>query len=113
MTVVLSYVDAFLPHLIGVVVSVQEVEFERDVFAGEIARLTLLVKRLKQLCNHAASLENRDEIGAMMEQAKKLEAKNKELEEEEEVCKQIFPFQLITTLLLSISLYSQLEMTVY
>lgn len=60
-------------------------EFERDVFAGEIARLTLLVKRLKQLCNHAASLENRDEIGAMMDQAKKLEEQNKKLEEEEEV----------------------------
>lgn len=47
--------------------------------------MTLLVKRLKQLCNHAASLENRDEIGSMMDQAKKLEEQNKTLEEEEEV----------------------------
>jgi len=43
------------------------------------------VKRLKQLCNHAASLENRDEIGTMMAQAKQLEEQNKKLEEEEEV----------------------------
>jgi hypothetical protein len=44
------------------------------------------MKRLKQLCNHAASLENRDEIGAMTDQAKKLEEQNNKLAEEEEVC---------------------------
>ncbi|XP_073387001.1 uncharacterized protein [Physcomitrium patens] len=62
----------------------KEVEFERDVFAGEIARLTSLVNRLKQLCNHAASLENRDDTDAMKEKAKKLEDQNRKLEEEEE-----------------------------
>lgn len=63
----------------------QEIEFERDVFAGEIARLTLLVMRLKQVCNHAASLEDRDQIGPMTKQAKKLEAEIKKLEEEKQV----------------------------
>ena len=55
------------------------------MFSGEIGRLTLLVKRLKQLCNHAASLENREDIEPMTEQAKKLEAENAKLETEKEV----------------------------
>ncbi|CAK9271766.1 unnamed protein product [Sphagnum jensenii] len=62
----------------------REIEFERDVFLGEIGRLTLLVKRLKALCAHTATLENRDDIGPMTEKAKQLEEENMKLEIEKE-----------------------------
>jgi hypothetical protein len=64
----------------------QEIEFERDVFLGEIARLTLLVKKLKQLCNHASTLEDRDQIGPLTSKAKSLEDEHKQLEDENAVC---------------------------
>ncbi len=47
--------------------------------------MTLLVKRLKSLCAHTASLENRDDIGPMTEKAKQLEEENMKLEIEKEV----------------------------
>nr|XP_024385024.1 uncharacterized protein LOC112286889 isoform X2 [Physcomitrium patens] len=60
----------------------QEIEFERDVFAGEITRLTSLVKRLKQLVNYAATLEDRDQIGPMTFRVKELEDESIKLEED-------------------------------
>jgi hypothetical protein len=43
------------------------------------------VKRLKALCAHTATLENRDGIGPMTEKAKQLEEQNMKLEIEKEV----------------------------
>lgn len=60
----------------------KEIEFERDVFAGEITRLTSLVKRLKQLVNYAATLEDRDQIGPMTFRVKELEDESIKLEED-------------------------------
>jgi transcription initiation factor IIF auxiliary subunit len=51
------------------------------------------VKRLKALCAHTASLENRDDIGPMTEKAKQLEEENMKLEIEKEVFS--FPFAII------------------
>ncbi len=43
------------------------------------------MKRLKALCAHTATLENRDDIGPMTEKAKQLEEENMKLEIEKEV----------------------------
>lgn len=55
----------------------QEVEVERDVFAGEIGRLQKVVRRLRAL--HASTCSENKELGRMREKLFRLECANQRL----------------------------------